>query len=87
MSRTAFKTLSVLNFDSISEEQLTRFDRLFDENCKREMLSINYLDEDPVRQKLDRSILDILGVDIDLDMMYGLLANEQQFDRNDAKVT
>ena len=85
MSRIAFKTtFPVLNFNELSKKQIVQFNRLFDKNRMHEMLPINHLDEDLMRQELDRGILDILDVEIDLDTIYDHLIRELQFNRSNA---
>lgn len=86
MSRTAFRTLRVLDFRQLTDKQLVKFDTLFDEICTKEMLPINRLDEDQTRQKLDRAILDILNVEVNLDDLYQQIVREPQFARNDIGV-
>ena len=83
MSPTVFRTrFPIPDFGELSKKQLSLFNRIFDENSEREMLPINRLDNDPVRQTLDRGILDIFDIDMELTTRYKQLCNEQQFCRN-----
>ena len=81
MPRSAFKTMPMLNFNGLAEEQITKFDELFDGLREAQMLPINHLDEDTMRQKLDRGILEILGVKMDLESLYRQIIQEPQFAR------
>ncbi len=85
MGVNVFRTLPVLDFDRLSKRQIIEFDRLFDETCDDELLMVNRLDEDPVRQKIDRGIMKILGVkDDDIGWLYRQIVAEPQFGRTDA---
>lgn len=86
MSSVAFRTMSVMDFAQLTGEQMRRFDTLFDATRDESMLPINRLDEDRTRQSLDRGILDILGVEMDLERIYGQIVREPQFGRNPAVV-
>lgn len=85
MGVNMFRTLPMLDFDRLSKKQVKAFDRLFDQTSNDELLVINRLDEDPVRQKIDRGIMEILGVKYDdIDWMYRRIVAEPQFGRTDA---
>lgn len=82
MSKTQFRILPILDFVKLTKKQIKDFDRLFDETCNETLLSISHLDEDPVRQKIDRGILKILGVECDdLNWLYRQIVEEPQFGR------
>ena len=83
MSPTAFKSVfPILDFTQLSVEHLTVLDQLFDENKTKEMLPINRLDEDPVRQRLDHGIREAFNIDIDLRRLYEIFRSEELFDRS-----
>ena len=85
MGVNMFRILPMLDFDSLSKRQVKAFDKLFDDTCGDELLEVNRLDEDPVRQKIDRGIMKILGVsDDDIGWLYRQIAAEPQFGRTDA---
>lgn len=88
MGGNIFRTMPILDFDRLSKNQIKGFDRLFEETCGDELLVINRLDEDPVRQKIDRGIMKILGIgdgdgDDDVGWLYRQIAAEPQFARTD----
>ena len=83
MSRTAFCAMGVLDFGKLTDKQVERFDILFDRLCNAQMLPINQLDKDDMRQKLDKGILDILGISMELDDIYQQIIREPQFARKD----
>lgn len=80
MSRVAFRTVfKTLDFGKLSKDQLAGFDALFDRTCREDLLPVNQLDGDPVRQELDSGIMDILGIRVDLAPVRAALVSEPQF--------
>ena len=87
MGVNMFRELPVPDFDKLSKKQIKEFDRLFDQTCDKELLAINHLDGDPVRQQIDRGILKILRVpDDDIDWLYRQIVAEPQFGRKEPGV-
>ena len=83
MSPKAFNAaFPMLDFRRLSEEQIARLNGLFEENCTQDMLPINMLDKDTVRQRLDRGIVDVFGLDVNLAVLYEQLVAEEQFGRS-----
>ena len=82
MSRTAFKkSFRILDFNRILPKQLRSFDSLFDQLSKSDLYPLNCLDVDPVRLRLDRGVMKILNLDIDLDSLYAHIVSEPHFGR------
>ncbi len=61
---TTAKTLPVLDFSKLSEEQIQQAKAIFDEFKNKHFLPAYVVDEDPTRDDLDRTVLcDLLGFD------------------------
>ena len=83
MSRGAFESFPVPNFAKISKERIMKINRIFDDLCHRELLAINRLDEDKVRQELDRRLCVVLGIKHNLTWVYQSIVREPQLGRTD----
>lgn len=83
MSKTAFKSLPILDFTKLTDEQLDGINDIFDDMCHQRFQAINRLDTDEVRQELDERLCGMLGIAVDLDWLYRAIVREAQFVRTD----
>lgn len=81
MGVKAFRIFPMLDLTKLTKAQLGKFDNLFDYLSKKTMLPINRIDEDEIRQELDKGIQFILGTDFDLIPIYDQIVKEPQFGR------
>lgn len=72
------KTFSVLDVAHLDDAQLARFDALFDATCRMRLEPFSNPSGDRVRRRIDKGVMRILGVDTDLDILYGWIENEPQ---------
>ena len=75
-SSTAIQEMPVLDFVRLSDEQIRKFNKLFDNYADMPLLKIMDLHLDKTRRALDSGIMDILGIKIPLDDMRKRLADE-----------
>ena len=55
--------LAVLDFDELDRKQLAIFNKLFDMYAKKQLQPAKYLYRDDIRKRLDREVLNALGID------------------------
>ncbi len=75
-SKTSMEKMFVLDFSKLTNGQITKFDGLFDEYKKSELLPIKDMYKDDVRKKIDREILEILNFELDIDDLRERLCRE-----------
>ena len=72
------KTFHVLDVGQLNDGQLARFDELFDATCRMTLGPFSDLGGDRIRRRIDKGVMRILGVDVDLDVLYGWIGSEPQ---------
>jgi len=75
-SNTAVRTMPILDFDKLDDEQIVAFNDLFDTHCDKPLLPIMDLDRDRTRTELDKGVMRILGVCEPLDDIRARLCRE-----------
>ena len=75
-SSTAIQEMPVLDFVSLSDEKIRKFNKLFNDNADKPLLKIMDLNLDKTRRSLDNGIMDILGIKTSLDDIRKRLADE-----------
>ena len=81
---TSCELIPVPDFGSMDGSLISQLNGVFDDLCRKEMKPINMLDTDPVRQAIDRRVMDILGLEVDnLERIYEWLVHERHLDRKD----
>lgn len=76
----------VLNLRAVGAARTRRLARLFDRQCREEMLPLNQARKDPVRKAIDDRILEILDVDLDMGTVYRWVSAERQFHDADTRI-
>ena len=72
------KTFPVLDVRRLDDGQLARFDELFDATCRVILGPLSDPGGDRIRRRIDKGVMRILGVDVDLDVLYGWIGSEPQ---------
>jgi len=63
VGKTAMEDLPILDVTTLSEKQLERAVKIFDEMCYKQMVPMHEIDKDPVRKELDeRFAREVLGL-------------------------
>lgn len=84
LPRAVNRTVRVPDFDALDGGTIEKMGAVFDDLCMKEMKAINMLDNDAVRQEIDRSVVDILGLKVDnLEQVYDWLVHEKHLGRKD----
>ena len=68
--------MPVLDFASLSDEKIRKFNKLFNDNADMPLLKIMDLNLDKTRRALDNGIMDILNIKTSLDDIRKRLADE-----------
>lgn len=74
-SKTWWKSTDVLDLDSLDDNQLQRLDELWEEVSEDEVQSLPEMSGDDVREKIDDTFEDILGIE-DLSVLRDFLSRE-----------
>lgn len=72
------KTFPVLDVRRLDDGQLVRFDELFDATSRMILGPLSDPGGDRIRRRIDKGVMRILGVDVDLDVLYGWIGSEPQ---------
>lgn len=73
------KTFPVLDVRQINDDQLKKFDILFDKTCRTKLNPFNNPTTDQIRKQIDDEVMHILNINVDLNELYGWIEDEPQF--------
>ena len=76
------KTLPVLDTRQINDEQLNKFDALFDRTCRIKLSPLNNPTTDRIRKQIDNEVMRILDIRVDLNKLYRWIEDEPQFNND-----
>ena len=76
------KTLPVLDVRQINDEQLNKFDTLFDRTCRMNLNQFNNPTSDLIRKQIDNEVMRILNIRVDLNKLYRWIEDEPQFNND-----
>ncbi len=62
MSREAFMIFPVLDLNKLNKSVIEKMDKIFDDLCNKDMLTVNNLERDPARIELDKRLCAALGI-------------------------
>ncbi len=76
------KTFSVLDVRNLNGRQLTKFNNLFDATCRTKLKPFSNPSDDPTRKCIDKEVMHILGMNIDINELYEWIENEPQINND-----
>lgn len=71
--------LLIYDFTKLNEDQLSKFNILFDKYSKKEFKELIKLNKDKVRKQMDKEMLKILDINVELTSLRNMLCKEKHF--------
>lgn len=66
-SRTSLQNMPILDFNRLSDNQISEFDNLFDKYANDKLEKIKSIHKDKTRKKIDKDVLNLFNIDACLD--------------------